>query len=43
MTVDTYWDAIIFFALPAIIFSIAFVASFRLLLKAWRRRNLPRG
>src|SRR5215203_218652 len=40
MTVDTYWDAIIFFALPAIIFFIAFVASFRVLLKAWRRRNL---
>ena len=43
LTVDTYWDAIIFFALPAIIFFIAFVASFRVLLKAWRRRNLPRG
>src|SRR5918995_3942973 len=43
LTVDTYWDAIIFFALPALIFFIAFVASFRLLLKAWRRRNLPRG
>src|SRR5215216_4743263 len=43
MTVDTYWDAIIFFALPALIFFIAFVASFRLLLKAWRRRHLTRG
>jgi len=40
MTVDTFWDAIIFFAVPAIIFFIAFVASFRVLLKAWRRRNL---
>src|SRR5215203_2087496 len=39
MTVDTFWDAIIFFAVPAIIFFIAFVASFRVLLKAWRRRN----
>ena len=39
LTVDTYWDAIIFFGLPAIIFFIAFVASFRLLLKAWRRRK----
>jgi hypothetical protein len=43
LTVDTYWDAIIFFALPALIFFIAFVACLRLLLKAWRRRNLPRG
>src|SRR5215204_4823842 len=43
LTVDTYWDAIIFFGLPALIFFIAFVASFRLLLKAWRRRHLPRG
>src|SRR5215211_4374101 len=43
ITVDTYWDAIIFFALPALIFFIAFVASFRLLLKAWRRRHLTRG
>src|SRR5918995_3387130 len=43
ITVDTYWDAIIFFGLPAIIFFMAFVGSFRLLLKAWRRRNLPRG
>jgi len=40
MTVDTFWDAIIFFGLPAIIVFIAFVASFRVLLKAWRRRNL---
>src|SRR5215212_8858080 len=32
MTVDTFWAAIIFF--------MAFVASFRVLLKAWRRRNL---
>src|SRR5215212_7238890 len=40
ITVDTYWDAIIFFAVPAIIFFMAFVASFRVLLKAWRRRNL---
>src|SRR5215217_6768456 len=40
MTVDTFWDAIIFFALPALIFFMAFVASFRVLLKAWRRRNL---
>jgi len=39
MTVDTFWDATIFFAVPAIIFFIAFVASFRVLLKAWRRRN----
>ena len=39
LTVDTYWDAIIFFGLPAIIFFMAFVASFRLLLKAWRRRK----
>jgi hypothetical protein len=39
LTVDTYWDAIVFFALPAIIFFIAFVACFRLLLKAWRRRK----
>ena len=43
ITVDTYWDAIIFFGLPAIICFIAFAASFRLLLKAWRSRNLPRG
>jgi hypothetical protein len=43
VAVDTYWDAIIFLALPAIIFFIAFVACFRLLLKAWRRRNLPRS
>src|SRR4051812_47728765 len=40
MTVDTYWDAIIFFAVPAIIFFMVFVACFRVLLKAWRRRNL---
>jgi uncharacterized membrane protein len=40
MTVDTYWDAIIFFAVPAIIFFMAFVACLRVLLKAWRRRNL---
>jgi hypothetical protein len=39
MTVDTLWDAIIFFALPSIIFLIAFVAYFRLLLKAWRSRK----
>jgi hypothetical protein len=37
--VDTLWDAIIFFALPAIIFLVAFVAGFRLLLKAWRSRK----
>src|SRR5215210_2414996 len=43
LTVDTYWDAIIFLGLPALIFFIAFVASFRVLLKAWRRRHLPRG
>ena len=43
VAVETPWDAIIFFALPAIIFFIAFVACLRLLLKAWRRRNLPRG
>src|SRR5918994_1961052 len=43
LTVDTPLEAIIFFAVPAIISFIAFVASFRLLLKAWRRRNLPRG
>jgi hypothetical protein len=43
LTVDTPLEAIIFFAVPAIIFFMAFVASFRLLLKAWRRRNLPRG
>src|SRR5215218_8374611 len=35
--------AIIFFAVPAIIFFIAFVASFRVLLKVWRRRYAPRG
>jgi hypothetical protein len=40
MTVDSYWDAIIFFAVPAIILFMAFVACFRVLLKAWRRRNL---
>jgi len=40
MTVDTYWDSIIFFALPAIVFFMAFVACFKVLLKAWRRRNL---
>src|SRR5918993_4799441 len=39
MTVDSYWDAIIFFAVPAIILFMAFVAWFRVLLKAWRRRN----
>src|SRR5215211_1140460 len=39
MTVDTYWDATFFLAV-AIIFFMAFVASFRVLLKAWRRRNL---
>jgi hypothetical protein len=39
MTVNTFWDAIIFFALPAIIFLVAFVAGFRLLLKAWRSRK----
>jgi hypothetical protein len=39
MTVDTLWDAIIFFALPAIIFLMAFVAYFRLLLKVWRSRK----
>src|SRR3954470_19381083 len=38
MTVETPWDAMIFFAF-AIIFSMAFVACFRLLLKAWRRRK----
>ena len=43
ITVDSPLEAIIFFALPAIIFLIAFVACLRLLLKAWRRRNLPRG
>jgi hypothetical protein len=43
LTVDTYWDAIIFFAVPAIIFFIAFVACFRLLLKAWRSRHLPKS
>ena len=43
MTVDTLWDAIIFFGLPAIIFFMAFVACFRLLLKAWRSRNLPKS
>jgi len=43
MTVDTLWDAIIFFALPAIIFFMAFVAGFRLLLKAWRSRHLPKS
>jgi hypothetical protein len=43
MTVDTLWDAIIFFALPAIIFFMAFVACFRLLLKAWRSRHLPKS
>jgi hypothetical protein len=40
MTVDTYWEGIIFFGVPAIIFFMAFVASLRVLLKAWRRRNL---
>src|SRR5215204_7542432 len=40
MTVDTFWDAIIYFAVPAIIFFMAFVACLRVLLKAWRRRNL---
>ena len=39
LTVNTFWDAIIFFALPAIIFLMAFVAYFRLLLKAWRSRK----
>src|SRR3954454_16475555 len=39
LTVETYWEAFIFFGLPAIIFFMAFVASFRLLLKAWRRRK----
>src|SRR5215213_4842354 len=43
MTVDTFWDAIIFFAVPAIIFFMAFVASFRVLLKVWRSRYPPRG
>src|SRR5215210_6464929 len=43
LTVDTYWDAIIFLGLPALIFFIAFVACLRLLLKAWRRRHLPGG
>src|SRR3954452_4915067 len=43
VAVETPWDAIIFFGLPAIIFFIAFVACFRLLLKVWRRRNLPKG
>ena len=37
LVVDTPLDAI-FFALPAIIFFIGFVAYLRLLLKAWRRR-----
>jgi hypothetical protein len=37
--VNTYWDAIIFFALPAIILLMAFVCYFRLLLKAWRSRK----
>ncbi len=41
LVVDTPWDAT-FFALPAIILFIAFVGYSRLLLKAWRRRNLPR-
>jgi hypothetical protein len=40
MTVDSAWDAIIFFAVPAIILFMTFVAWFRVLLKAWRRRNL---
>jgi hypothetical protein len=39
LTVNTYWEAIIFFALPAIIFLMAFVAYFRLLLKVWRSRK----
>jgi hypothetical protein len=39
LTVNTYWEAIIFFALPAIIFLMAFVVYFRLLLKAWRSRK----
>jgi hypothetical protein len=43
VAVDSPLDAIIFFALPAIIFFIAFVACLRLLLKAWRRRYPPRG
>jgi hypothetical protein len=43
VAVDSPLDAIIFFALPTIIFFIAFVACFRLLLKAWRRRYPPRG
>jgi len=42
LVVDTPLDAIVF-ALPAIIFFIAFVAWLRLLLKAWRRRYPPRG
>jgi hypothetical protein len=42
LVVDTAWDAT-FFALPAIILFIAFVAYSRLLLKAWRRRYSPRG
>ena len=41
LVVDTPWDATVF-ALPAIILFIAFVAYSRLLLKAWRRRYLPR-
>lgn len=43
VAVDAPWVSTIFFALPAIVFLIAFVACFRLLLKAWRRRYLPRG
>ena len=42
VAVETPWDAIIFFALPAIIFFMAFVACVRPLLKAWRRRYLQR-
>jgi hypothetical protein len=38
MTVDSPWEGIIFFGLPAIIFFIAFVGCLRVLLKAWRRR-----
>src|SRR5215218_3868329 len=39
LTVNTFWEVIIFFGLPTIIFLMAFVAYFRLLLKAWRSRK----
>jgi hypothetical protein len=42
VTVETPFDAIIFFGLPAIFFFIGFVACLRVFIKVWRRRTRAR-